>query len=48
TIGVVWQFIQSMLPDVVNKNDYKNIEKLSARMELNSSFIKYPPVGPGV
>ena len=48
TIGVVWQFIQSMLPDVLGKDDYKNLLKISARMELNSSFIKYPPVGPGV
>jgi len=48
TIAVVWQFIQSMLPDVVEKNDYIKIMKLSERMELTSSFIKYPPVGPGV
>src|SRR5688500_4905746 len=45
TIAVVWQFIQSMLPDVVEKNDYIKIMKLSERMELTSSFIKYPPVG---
>jgi glutathione S-transferase len=48
TIAVVWQFIQSMLPDVVEKNDYIKVMTLSARMELTGSFIKYPPVGPGV
>lgn len=48
TIAVVWQFIQSMLPDVVEKNDYIKVMTLSERMELTGSFIKYPPVGPGV
>ncbi len=48
TAAVAWQFIQSMLPDITEKGDYKNLMKLSARMELTDSFIKYPPIGPGV
>jgi len=47
-IAVVWQFIQYMLADVIDKDDYKNLAALSARMALHSSFIKYPLVGPGV
>jgi len=48
TAAVAWQFIHSMLPDITEKGDYKSLIALSARMELTGSFIKYPPVGPGV
>lgn len=48
TTAIVWQFTQAMLTTVVPAENYPNLVALSARMESESEFIKYPPVGPGV
>lgn len=48
TSAVAWQFINSMVPDVVPAEDYPLLVKLSANAEIQMAFNKYPPIGPGV
>jgi len=48
TTAVAWQFTQSMLATLVPAKNYPALVALSARMEREPEFIKYPPVGPGV
>lgn len=48
TTAVTWQFIQSMVPEVVRGDDYPFMRDYSAAMELRTEFLKYPPIGPGV
>lgn len=48
TAAVVWQFTQSMLGAVVPARDFPGLAALSARMEREAVFLKYPPEGPGV
>ncbi|WP_410211658.1 glutathione S-transferase [Aquirhabdus sp.] len=48
TSAVTWQFIYSMLPDILIVGDYPALSALSANAEQLPVFKKYPPVGPGV
>lgn len=48
TSAVAWQFTQSMLATLVPAENYPALVALSARMENEPEFIKYPPAGPGV
>ena len=45
---VAWTFIQSMLSQEVQTSCYSNLSELTERVEVMPSFLKYPPVGPGV
>ena len=46
--AVAWQFIQSMLADLVPAAWHPTLVALSARMEATPQFRKYPLDGPGV
>lgn len=46
--AIAWQFVQSMLGDLVPARDHPRLTALSARMEATPQFRKYPPDGPGV
>lgn len=46
--AVAWQFVQSLLADLVPASKHPKLTALSARMEQTPEFLKYPPVGPGV
>ena len=48
TSAVVWQFIQSMLADVVVENDFPRLKMLSEYAETLPEFLAFPPNGPGV
>ena len=48
TPAVVWQFIQSMLPDIIPESAFPRLQTLSAYAESLPEFLAYPPVGPGV
>lgn len=48
TTAVVWQFTQAMLAAAVPAENYPSLVALSARMESESEFVSYPPIGPGV
>ena len=42
TSAVVWTFIQSMIPNVVPADDFKNIASLARSCEALPAFKKYP------
>lgn len=42
TSTVVWTFIQSMIPNVVLTDDFKNIASLARSCEALPAFKKYP------
>lgn len=46
--AVAWQFVQSMLPELIPAHAHPVLGALSARMEATAQFRKYPPDGPGV
>lgn len=46
--AVAWQFIQSMLADLIPQSAHPRLGALSARMEQKAEFRRYPPEGPGV
>ncbi len=46
--AVAWQFIQSMLAELVPAQVHPKLAALSVRMESTPQFRKYPPDGPGV
>lgn len=46
--AVAWQFTQSMLAPEVDARRHPALAALSARLEQESEFLKYPPDGPGV
>lgn len=46
--AVAWQFIQSMLAEVVIAEQYPALEQLSRTAETLPVFQFFPPVGPGV
>lgn len=46
--AVAWQFVQSLLAELVPASKHPKLVALSARMEQTPEFLKYPPVGPGV
>ena len=46
--AIAWQMAQSMFAQLVATDTHPQLAKLSARMEQTSSFLKYPPLGPGV
>jgi len=48
TTAVVWQFTQSVLADVVPAKEHPAIDALAGRMEATPSFLRFPPVGPGI
>jgi glutathione S-transferase len=48
TAAVVWQFIDSMLPQITRQGSFSRLNALSERMETTMGFIKYLPSGPGV
>ncbi|RYY03815.1 MAG: glutathione S-transferase [Gammaproteobacteria bacterium] len=48
TPAVVWQFIQSTLPDIIPASAFPRLQTLSAYAESLPEFLAYPPVGPGV
>lgn len=48
TTAVVWQFIQSMLPDAVPATEFPRLQALSNHAESLPEFLAFPPVGPGV
>ena len=48
TTAVVWQFVQSMLPDIVIAEKYPLLCAYSEKAELLSEFKAFPPIGPGV
>lgn len=48
TAAVVWQFIQSMLPDTVIATEFPALQNLSETAENLPEFMAFPPLGPGV
>ncbi|HXC58568.1 MAG TPA: glutathione S-transferase family protein [Steroidobacteraceae bacterium] len=46
--GIAWSFSQSMLAQLLPAAAHPALSRLSGRMERTSTFIKYPPDGPGV
>lgn len=46
--AIAWQFAQSLLAMVVPAAAHPALVLLSARMEREPAFLKYPPDGPGV
>jgi glutathione S-transferase len=48
TTAVVWQFVQSMLPNVVIAEHYPLLRAYSEQAELLPEFKAFPPTGPGV
>ena len=48
TSAVVWQFIQSMLADIVPANEFPRLQALSEYAEALPEFLAFPPAGPGV
>ena len=48
TAAVAWQFCFSMVPELIPAEKHPALASLSARMEQLPSFVKFPPVGPGV
>lgn len=48
TSAVVWQFIQSMLPDTIPAAEFPRLQALSNYAETLPEFLAFPPVGPGV
>jgi len=48
TCAVMWQFVQSMLPEIVIAGDYPALRSFSAEAEKLPAFKSYPPDGPGV
>jgi glutathione S-transferase len=47
TAAVVWQFVQSVLADVIPAEQFPHLQKLSQYAESSSLFLAFPPVGPG-
>lgn len=48
TSAVAWQFIQSMLPDIIPAPEFPRLQALSTHAETLPEFLAFPPVGPGV
>jgi glutathione S-transferase len=48
TTAVVWQFIQSMLPDIISATEFPRLQAISDHAETLPDFLAFPPVGPGV
>lgn len=48
TSAVAWQFIQSMLPDIIPAAEFPRLQALSDHAENLPEFLAFPPVGPGV
>lgn len=48
TSAVAWQFIQSMLPDIIPAAEFPRLQALSNHAETLPEFLAFPPVGPGV
>lgn len=48
TAAVAWQFIQSMLSDIVPAAQFPVLQQLSAEAETLPEFLAFPPDGPGV
>ncbi len=48
TSAVVWQFIQSMLADIIPPAEFPRLQALSNYAETLPEFLAFPPVGPGV
>ena len=48
TVAASWQFAQIMTPDVIIHDEYPNIVKLSKTLEEHETFVKFPPLGPGI
>ena len=48
TSAVAWQFIQSMLPDIIPAADFPILQSLSTHAEALPEFLAFPPKGPGV
>jgi hypothetical protein len=42
TSTVIWTFIQSMIPHVVNAGDFKRIQAVADVFENQAAFKKYP------
>lgn len=48
TSAVVWQFIQSMLPDIILAVEFPKLQAISNYAETLPEFLAFPPAGPGV
>jgi glutathione S-transferase len=48
TTAVVWQFTQSMLPEIVVAGSYPALHEFSEQAEQLPEFLAAPPDGPGV
>ena len=48
TSAVAWQFIQSMLPDIIPAVEFPRLQALSDYAENLPEFLAFPPIGPGV
>ena len=48
TSAVAWQFIQSILPDIIPAEDFPQLQALSNYAETLPEFLAFPPIGPGV
>jgi glutathione S-transferase len=48
TSAVVWQFIQSILADVIPAQEFPRLQTLSDYAETLPEFLAFPPTGPGV
>lgn len=48
TAAVTWQFINNMLPQLIQAQDYPLLAAHSEKTETLPEFLKYPPIGPGV
>jgi len=48
TTGVMWRFIQMMVPEIVVAAEYPTLRAFSAAAEKLRAFVAFPPDGPGV
>lgn len=48
TCAVIWQFIQTNLPDIIPVADFPILQTLSTHAESLPEFLAFPPTGPGV
>jgi glutathione S-transferase len=48
SIGVMWRFVQMMLPEIVSAAEFPLLRKFSAAAEELPAFLAFPPDGPGV
>lgn len=48
TAAICWQFVNAFMPEVADPVKFPLLAALSTAMESTPTYLKYPPVGPGV